>query len=291
MENLEKLLSRLPQNKLSRQADLKIKFKLYKIIILNNLAKIFDFSNLRVPSFNQAWAMAAVILLICGTTSVYAYASNDILPGSQLYPVKIALEKIEQKITTNNTAKIANLEKFSERRLNEAVGLSQKKQESDKESQEINEDIKRNIATELSNHELVVNHINNLKDDNEAETLINRTKKNDQAEINYLDRIGEYAKINQDQEILQKVNEAREKIKKQEYKSKKGNFKKNEDPAPNELMNQENEFPNEAAKNSSSSTEIIESNKNESSNTEERRAREGWHQDNDEDDENKQENR
>lgn len=265
MENLEELLSRLPQNKLSRQADLKIKFKLYKIIILNSLAKIFDLSNLRALSFNQAWAMAAVILLICGATSVYAYASNDILPGSQLYPVKIALEKIEQKITTNNTSKIANLEKFSERRLNEAVGLSQKKQESDKKGQKINEDIKRNIATELNNHELVTNHINNLEDGNDVEALIIETKKNDQAEINYLDKIGEYAKTNQNQEILDKVNEAKDKIKKQEYKRGNGNEWKNDEQPIKKTFNQEKINEDNVVPVISTSTEIIEANRNESS--------------------------
>ncbi|MEI6529388.1 MAG: DUF5667 domain-containing protein [Candidatus Falkowbacteria bacterium] len=274
MENLEKLLSELPQNKLSRQADLKIKFKLYKIIILNNLASIFDFSNLRIFSTNKALGVAAVILLICGTTSVYAYASNDILPGSQLYPVKIALEKIEQKITTNNTAKIANLEKFSERRLNEAVVLSQKKQESEKEGQKINEDIKKNIATELSNHEAVANHINNLEEGNNVEALITETKKNDQAEINYLDKIGEYAASNKNQEILDKVNEAKDKIKKQEYKRGNGNGWKKDEQLNEGVSKQDKISEDNAAPAISTSTEIIEANRNESSTPEIRSDRE-----------------
>lgn len=275
MENLEKLLSELPKNKLSRQADLKIKYRLYRIIILNNLASIFDFSNLRALSMNKAWVIAAVILLICGTTSVYAYASNDILPGNQLYPVKIALEKIEQKITTNNTSKIANLEKFSERRLNEAVGLSQKKQESDKAGQKINEDIKKNIAAELVNHDIVVKHINDLQDDQEAKNMIDRTRKNDEAKISYLDKIGEYARTNNDQEILQKVNEAREKIKKQEYKRGERSDRKGEGKTIKKTSEQEqNKEEDSNFKNSTSTKETSEFNKDENSSPETRNDRE-----------------
>ncbi len=220
MENLEKLLSTLPKNKLSRSADIKIKFSLYRLILQNRLAKFFDFSVWHLSTSNKAWAFGLFLLLILGTTSFYAYASNDILPGSQLYPVKIALEKIEQKMTPNNSAKIANLEKFSERRLSEAVSLSQKEQKTTQEAQRINEDIKKNIAAEVSNHEAVVGHLNQLADSPKAQSLINEAKTNDQKEIKYLDRIAAFAVDNKHEDILQNVQAAREIINNQDYNKK-----------------------------------------------------------------------
>lgn len=225
MDNLEELLTALPKNKISRTADLKIRFKLYRLIIQNRLNNFFDLFVWQLTPLKKIWALALVILLLFGTTSVYAYASSDVVPGSQLYPLKIAIEKIEQKITVDNSAKIVNLEKFSTRRLEEAVNLSEKNQKTNRvvaaNVATNNENIKNNIAAEVSNHEAVVRHINNLSDSQETEAIISEAKKNDQKEIKYLDRIAEYAQSNNDIEVLQRINDAKEKISHQEYRSKK----------------------------------------------------------------------
>jgi|GEM_PF-3138313 len=226
MNNPEKLLATLPKNKLGRKADLKIKFQLYRLIWLQRFAGIFDFSRGQLLNLNRGWALAIIVVIALGSTSIYAYASNDVLPGNQLYPLKIVLEKIEQNIAIDKTAKIANLEKVSSRRLREAVELSQKNSDSDKTKGAINEKIKNSIAIEVSNHEKVSDHIKNLSNDNEIKSSIEKAKKNDEREINYLNKIAEYAQENNDQEILDKANNAKEIIIKQEYKHKEGRMNK-----------------------------------------------------------------
>ncbi|MFA5130862.1 MAG: DUF5667 domain-containing protein [Patescibacteria group bacterium] len=217
MENLEKLLSALPKNKLSRRADIKIKFSLYRLILQNKLARFFDFSAWRLVTMHKALAFAVFVFLVLGTTSFYAYASGDVLPGSQLYPVKIALEKIEQTITVTNSAKISNLQKVSERRLSEAVSLSEKEQATIQESQRINEDIKNNIAIGVNNHEAIAKHINNLSNSPKAQSLINEAETNDQKEMDYLDQIAAFAAESNNEDILQNVQAAKESIGNQKY--------------------------------------------------------------------------
>ena len=213
MEILEKLLAALPKNKLKRSADFKIKFQLYRIIYLKRLKDTFNFFSWNFVVQRRYLALGLFILLIFGTTSVYAYASNNVAPGNKLYPLKIAIEKIEQTVAVSSSAKIANYKKLSTRRLQEAVVLSKENINSKQ-----TENIKNNIDSEVNNHTAIVNHINNLKDAKKTATLIEQAKNNDQEEINYLDKIGEYAKNNQNEEVLQKVNEAKKVISDQKYK-------------------------------------------------------------------------
>jgi len=225
MDNLDKLLSALPKNKLRRRADFKIKFRLYRLIFLNKLETAFDFSAL-----NKGWVLAFGVLLIFSTTSVYAYASDDVIPGNQLYPLKIAIEKIEQKIAVTPVAKIETYNKLSARRLQEAVVLSEKNPDSNQ-----TKNIKKNIEAEVSNQAAILDRINKLDNNKKIESLINLTKENNRKKIDYLEKIGKYAKDNKNEEILEKVNEAREVISHQRYNNEKENNNDDDKNKQNEV--------------------------------------------------------
>jgi len=217
MDNLDKLLGALPKNKLNKRADLKIKFKLYYLIFLSRLRTLFDFSTWRINSLNKGFVLAFCVVVVFSATSIFVYASDDILPGNQLYPLKIAVEKIEQVVALNPKAKIATYEKLSSRRLQEAVSLSQKINKNIKTDNETaNLYIKNNILAEIKNHESAVNTINNLRESSSTAAVINSAKNNDQKEIEYLNRI---ASSSQNQDILQTVRNAKEIINHEDYKS------------------------------------------------------------------------
>jgi len=229
MENFEKYISDLPKAKLSVKADRKIKFRLYKLIALSKLEDIFSVFSLRSITFNRGVALAfGMLVVIFSATSFYAYASNAVIPGSSLYPIKIAIEKIEQKIAVSNTAKIANYEKISNRRLEEAVSLSKASATLDPvASNNANENIKNNINAELANHMAVVNSINSLGNTVNATAtaeVINKAQNNDKQELYYLNRIAENAKQTNNTEIIQKVNEAQKIIIEQKYNDNANNY-------------------------------------------------------------------
>lgn len=216
MDILNKIPTSLPKNKLRRQADIKIRLKLYKIIFLSYIKNLLTFSAWEITPLNKILTISfAAIALFC-TTSFYAYASGNIIPGNQLYPLKIAIEKIEEKINFSDSAKIATYEKFSARRLQEAVNLSSKNEKN--KNKVTSENIKKNILAEIDNHEAVAESINKLNNSAETDKVINRAKENDQAEVDYLDKIAEYAQSNNDEDILRAVKEAKEVIRQQEYK-------------------------------------------------------------------------
>lgn len=211
MDKLDKILSSMPKAKFSRQVDIKVKFKLYRLIFLEKL-KSFN----ALPAYKMALAYKGLAFILAVTaifsaTSIYAYASNDIIPGTPLYPLKIAIEKIEQKIAITSTAKIDNYEKISNRRLQEAVNLSQQ------ENKIVSEKINKNIDTNIANNQKIKNSINKLSD-SEAVAAILQAKKRDQKELESLNKIADFAKNRNDEAVLQKVNEAREIINHQEYK-------------------------------------------------------------------------
>lgn len=230
MDHLDKLLSALPKNKLRRRADFKIKFRLYRLIFLNKLETAFDFSAL-----NKGWAVAFAVLLVISTTSVYAYASDDVVPGNQLYPLKIAIEKIEQKIAVTPAAKIETYNKLSARRLQEAVVLSEKNPNSSQ-----TKNIKKNIEAEVINQAAILDRINKLDDRKKIESLISAVKENDKKKIDYLEKIDKYAKDNKNEEIIQKVNEAKEAISHQRYNNEKENDN-SDDKNKEDLVKQDDE--------------------------------------------------
>jgi len=80
-------------------------------------------ADFRKPSFSPVLRWATVATLVAGiglgTTGAYAYASDDVLPGDALYPVKQGIEAIEEKTAWQEQRKIRIEQKHLQRRLKE----------------------------------------------------------------------------------------------------------------------------------------------------------------------------
>lgn len=206
----------MPKAKLSSRADRRIKFRLYRIMVEERLIHLFR-APFNVAASHKPLAFALTVLALFVITTFYAYASESVSPGNAIYPLKTALEKIEQKAAASPAAKIAVYEKLSQRRLQEAVNLSQKADMED--SEDARQNIKRNVEENIASHSQVVNYINSLNDP-EASAAILEAEQKDEEELEYLKKIAEYAQKRQDAEVLQAANEALEIISRQEYKDR-----------------------------------------------------------------------
>jgi len=124
MNNFEQQLNNLPKARLSRRADLLIRYKLMCAALKQN------FSGLNFNFFAMAGlrpVLAAVVILVLvfsGATSAYAYNSNQVTRASTLYPVKRGLEKIESRFATTPAAQVKFHNKLAGRRILEAQFLS-----------------------------------------------------------------------------------------------------------------------------------------------------------------------
>lgn len=76
--------------------------------------------------FRLASAAAAIILILTGGTATYAYASESVLPDSPLYPLREAVEVIEEKIAISPESKAVVQRKLVERRLGEIRNMNKK---------------------------------------------------------------------------------------------------------------------------------------------------------------------
>jgi hypothetical protein len=221
MDNLEKILNSLPKNKLSRFADLKIRFQLYRLLTFAYLKKLFVFNH-QVSLFNRGLVAAMIVVIIFGATSIFAYASAGVVPGNIIYPLKKVVEKLEQNIAPSKTAKIAVYEKQSVRRLEEAVNLSQKNSTTTPASENIKDNIsnsiEKNISEVVNNHQAVLESINKLGNYDKASAAVLQAKDADKAKNEYLDKIAEYAESNNDKQMLETVNQAQDIISNQKYK-------------------------------------------------------------------------
>lgn len=70
---------------------------------------------------------AVLIVAISGTGIGGAYASQSALPGDLLYPVKLASEKVQLALASGESKKAELHLKFSQKRLEEAEKLAEKK--------------------------------------------------------------------------------------------------------------------------------------------------------------------
>jgi hypothetical protein len=221
MDMLEKILNSLPKNKLSRYADFKIRFQLYRLMFFAYLKKLFTFNH-QLSLFNKGLVAALVVIVIFGATSIFAYASDSVVPGNIIYPLKKAVEKLEQNIAPSKAAKIAVYEKQSVRRLEEAVNLSQKDSTTTPASKNVKDSvsshIEKNISEVVSNHQAVLESINKLDDYQKASAAASQAKNADKAKTDYLDKIAEYAESNHDDQMLEAVNQAQDIISNQRYK-------------------------------------------------------------------------
>ena len=218
---LEKILNDLPKNKLSRLANFKIKFQLYRLMFFAYLKKLFTFNH-QLSFLNKGLVAALVVIVMFGATSIFAYASASVVPGNIIYPLKKAVEKLEQNIAPNKTAKIAVYEKQSVRRLEEAVNLSEKNSTTTPASENtkasVSNHIEKNISEVVSNHQAVLESINKLDDYQKASDAASQAKNADKAKTEYLDKIAEYAESNHDDQMLEAVNQAQDIISHQKYK-------------------------------------------------------------------------
>lgn len=72
--------------------------------------------------FSFAVSLAVVVLLLSGTTA-YAYTSETVVDGTPLYPVRLAVEEVEELTAVTSEAKAAVLLRHAQRRLKEVERL------------------------------------------------------------------------------------------------------------------------------------------------------------------------
>jgi len=123
---------------------------------------IFTFKN-----FVRGVALT-LIVLIAGGAGI-TYASNEALPGSKLYPIKINIrENIEERLAFTSETKINVQSSHVEKRLNEARKLAQ--------TNNLTEENKIIVRTNLEkNVEKVAKNIENLKEEGNIEKALRVT--------------------------------------------------------------------------------------------------------------------
>ena len=77
--------------------------------------------------WHSAWAISlvAVVIVVLGGASTLA-ASNDSMPGSRLYPVKLAAERVQLALTPGEMARTELNAKFADRRTEEIIYAASK---------------------------------------------------------------------------------------------------------------------------------------------------------------------
>lgn len=213
MDNLEKILANLPKPKLRLKADLKIKSQLYYLIFLNRVIKLIG--NLRPQSYilRNSLIVALLIIIIFSGASIYAYSSSNVAPGSRLYLLKRAVEKAEQQVSFTPAAKSQTFQKFSQRRLEEALRLSRRKsavgQISNADDKQASVNIQKSIEEAVNNLAAAANTAAAIKNQAEARTVKNQITEHAGSETKYLNEIAAFADSDNDQEIMNKVREAK----------------------------------------------------------------------------------
>ena len=214
MDNLEELLTRLPQPKLRRRTDLKIKFRIYTMALGESVAGLRHRLFVRRPILRLvAVSLGALVLLLSGT-SIYAYANPSLTPGDTLYPLKRVVEDIEATLAVTPEARVNTLQKFSERRLQEALHLSQEPR--DKVSEESNDragqsimdtidEATRNIGSAISSSEAI-------GDPAIAERARGRIRGHSDEAMELLNRIEQSASSTEDHEVQDRTEAARHTI-------------------------------------------------------------------------------
>lgn len=89
---------------------------------------IWDFTHVMLKPIG---AVAFSVLLFVGGWLGVANASLGTLPGDQLYPVKLGMERVQMMLTTSNTQKAQLRMEFTSRRLEEMVALAASGKQSD----------------------------------------------------------------------------------------------------------------------------------------------------------------
>jgi len=145
MDKLEIKLNNLPKARLGWRADLKIKTRLYTVILRKRLAS----EKMRFSSGSRALA-GSLLLLILIIVPGYAYASAAVVPGDFLYPLKIGLEKIELNLARETEKKAEVYAELSARRLAEAKTMIEAGDGTEADKADKEEKIKNNLDQALS---------------------------------------------------------------------------------------------------------------------------------------------
>jgi hypothetical protein len=143
MIDLEKQLNELPQGRLSKTADLRIRFRLYEIILKKSLETLrFVFV---VKEFKYTTAFVLLLSLVVAVPG-YAYASDSVTLNNPLYPIKIGLEKIEVGLSFSNEQKAETYAKLAERRMAEAEVLSNRNDKKETTEEAIVKTVNKAVA-------------------------------------------------------------------------------------------------------------------------------------------------
>jgi hypothetical protein len=280
MDNLEKQLFNLPRPKMSLRADLKTKLKLYYLILIKSLSRFSNSLLSKNLALKRALIILLIIILLFSGTSIYAYTNNNITPGNAFYPLKRAVESVEKKLSLTDSSKVDTLEKFSERRLKEAVHLSNENLQNKQtgESQKVSNDISRTIDEAINNLGAAVRTTSEIKDETKAQENRNEIQNQQDSIIKYLNTIEQNASTSQDHEVFNKVGEAKQAINKysdilkhqNEDNSRNGNPTGTLDMGNNKEKNRQPEITNSGqerqgnSENIQNSENINQNNKNSS---------------------------
>lgn len=214
MDRLERILNDLPKPELRFVADFKISSRLrYHGLFRNHLIVRYRLGLNNLSYAKILSGSFALIFLFC-STAFYAYANEDVLPGSRLYPLKIAVENIEVKIAQSPVAKIQIYKKLSERRLKEAVILSHTETDSQpaQAKDKISHAIQSNIAEAMQNLDSASDSARNILNERQSQEAQNSLKDKQGKTLKYLDDLGKQADFNHDTEIFEKVTNAKDTI-------------------------------------------------------------------------------
>jgi hypothetical protein len=222
MDNLERQLSNLPKNKLRLGTDLKIRLTLYKMIIQKNIVHFFDASSFKGFIFQKAWLIGLLVISMISSVSFYAYGSEQVTAGNALYPIKQTIETTKNILTASTVNKAKNYNELSTRRLEEALSLSNKESNSSPEKHEgsnHNEHIMETIDKAIKNFDQSVISVEKIENEDEKKNIVNNLRTKNDDNIKVLEEIEKNVNIKEHEDIVEKISEAKEKIKKYNHYS------------------------------------------------------------------------
>ena len=216
MDNLEKILNNLPKPKLNFWAGLKIKTKIYFHLAWRHFNIFPGALTPKKLIFSRAFAALLIIFVIFSGTSLYAYSDNNVTIGHALYPIKRIMESAEQTISYTDSLKASTYQKFSQRRLEEALSLSAENLKNSRSAvkNRTSLDIQKNINEAVNNISSAINSANDIKNTTEANNVKNNINNSETSVLQYLNKIKENADTDNDGDLIEKINEAEETINK-----------------------------------------------------------------------------
>ncbi|MDA3840150.1 MAG: DUF5667 domain-containing protein [Patescibacteria group bacterium] len=194
MNKLDKQLNSLPKPKMSLVKKMNLKYKLYVLIIQES----FSFEFLLNRKFQHRAISFVLLLSLLFGLPLYSYASPGVNEKHILYPVKLAIEKIELKVANTDIEKQEKYEKFSERRLSEAEVLSENIKENE-DRVAISNTIKAAVALKEKAREIAFK-----EGDGSEQSRINQREK--------LNNIASFVGIEEDDELVENIASAMDNI-------------------------------------------------------------------------------